>query len=153
MALELKHLASYLPYKVRFISSMDKPFDRYGVQPIWTLDGVNKLFGNYCLLTEGDLKDLDAYTISSCKLVLRPLSDLTKEIEHNGERFVPGEYISGRYNTHVGEWFYLFKRDVLDINDAPQVVFKKLLEWHFDVFGLIDKGLAIDINNVESIGE
>ena len=24
----------------------------------------------------------------------------------------------------------------------------KLLEWHFDIFGLIEKGLAIDINTL-----
>ena len=26
---------------------------------------------------------------------------------------------------------------------------QKLFEWHFDVFGLIDAGLAIDINTLE----
>lgn len=28
-------------------------------------------------------------------------------------------------------------------------LFNKLFEWHFDVFGLIEKGLAIDLNNLK----
>ena len=29
----------------------------------------------------------------------------------------------------------------------------KLIEWHFDVFGLIEKGLAIDINTLPQSSE
>jgi hypothetical protein len=31
----------------------------------------------------------------------------------------------------------------------PYSVFKNLFEWHFDVFGLIEQGLAIDINTLK----
>ena len=32
---------------------------------------------------------------------------------------------------------------------APYGFVLNLLEWHFDVFGLIEKGLAIDINTLK----
>jgi hypothetical protein len=41
------------------------------------------------LLLDGDLYFTYEVDIKKCKLVLHPLSDLTKEIEVNGEKFVP----------------------------------------------------------------
>ena len=45
----------------------------------------------------------------------------------------------------------ILKSDLLDmkewtrkeINNCPYWITQKLLEWHFDIFGLINKGLAI----------
>jgi hypothetical protein len=31
----------------------------------------------------------------------------------------------------------------------PNWTVEKLLEWHFDIYGLIEAGLAIDINTLE----
>ncbi len=77
------------------------------------------------------------------KPILHPLSDLTKEIDHNGEKFVPvveimkikdgGEWISVQYQP---------------IKNNPYWVIEKLYEWHFDIHGLIGEGLAIDINTL-----
>ncbi|AXH74763.1 MAG: hypothetical protein [Bacteriophage sp.] len=86
MELTIKELAPYLPYGVRFISWMDKPFDEYGKQAVWTANGLSEMFGDYCILTK---ENSDAYALKSAKLRLRPLSELTKEITHNGETFVP----------------------------------------------------------------
>jgi hypothetical protein len=33
-------------------------------------------------------------------------------------------------------------------DDVDYWIVEKLIEWHFDVFGLIKKGLAIDVNNL-----
>lgn len=145
MKLELKHLA-YLPYEMKFISTMDDSDDIIRNNKIWTLDGVNKLFGSYCLLTK---ENSDAYDINTCKLILRPLSDLTKEIEYNGEKFVPSDWISKNY---IGSKFdmdikilYQFKT----YEHLPYTVIENLLKWHFDVFGLIEQGLAININDLQ----
>lgn len=61
--LTLEHLAPYLPYKLKLLY-----VDR-SIRELLYLDvsGIIPVF----------------------KPILRPLSDLTKEIEHNGERFVP----------------------------------------------------------------
>lgn len=120
-----------------FQSSIDKPFDEFGKQPIWHLEGVSKLFGNYCLIPKNNN---DAYEISSCRLILRPLSDLTKEIEHNGEKFVPTKALS---------MWDLEGITAIDIPHIPVNLYELLLKWHFDVFDLIGQGLAIDINTLE----
>jgi len=144
--LTLEHLAPYLPYGVE----------------VKTKDGIFKVVGwvddiGVCL----DTILYGANAIPEYKLILRPLSDLTKEIEHKGERFVPKELlreISGAFkptddikNTFticiVDETVTRFSALCVHINQLE--LFQKLFEWHFDVFGLIEKGLAIDINSIE----
>ena len=138
--LELKHLAPYLPYGLKFQSSMDKPFEEYGRQPTWTFDGMTKLFGDYCLNT---LEYPDAYPIQLVKPILRPLSYLTKEIEVNGKKFVPIDYFLGDDVDLI-----LNAIQIKDLSYLPYNLIQKLFEWNFDVFGLIEKGLAIDINTL-----
>jgi predicted nucleic acid-binding protein len=122
------------------------------------------------------------------KPILRPLSDLTKEIEVNGEKFVPLEKLypdkhvlfnskrdkkdilfietkteagaSADYKLLIdNQWrfkfstlksgyvgnFFVFNQYV--INNYS--LYQKLLEWHFDIYGLIENGLAIDINTLK----
>lgn len=92
-------------------------------------------------------------SLKDYKPILHPLTDLTKEIEHNGEKFVPNYKIIGNSyfdcnwiisavakGTHGIEFIY----------DLPYFVVKKLIEWHFDIAGLIEKGEAIDVNTLET---
>jgi hypothetical protein len=75
------------------------------------------------------------------KLILRPLSDIFKVIEHNEEAFTPAESLQNMFGDiskltdtmQVGSW-------------VPYGIVKKLYEWHFDVDNLIPRGLAIDMN-------
>ena len=39
------------------------------------------------------------------------------------------------------QWFYP--------SDVYQNIYEKLFEWHFDVFNLIEAGIAIDVNTVK----
>jgi hypothetical protein len=137
MKLEIKHLSAYLPYGITFKSEMDKPFDEVGFNPVWTAEGIIKMFGDYCLTTKNNN---DAYAIQTCKLILRPLSQLTQEIEHNGKKFVPKDLLIswniGIYNSDEGVNLYFDEVCYQDIQN--------LLEWHFDIFGLIEKKLAIE---------
>jgi hypothetical protein len=79
------------------------------------------------------------------KLLLRPLSDLTKEIEHNGERFVPIERLSERCELQ----HKLF--GIQNTLDLRVVDYQKLLEWHFDVFSLLDSGDALPLTAPPSV--
>jgi len=108
--------------------------------------------------------------IENCKMILRPLSDLTKEIEIDGEKFVPIEVLlDKRHGVDRSEREY---RDiVIEVDNPSQLracyklmaskdisiykscmdnmdywIIQRLFEWHFDVFGLIEQGLAIDTN-------
>ena len=44
--------------------------------------------------------------------------------------------------------YYQLRNDEFVLSNTYQEV-QKLLEWHFDVFGLIEQGLAIDINTIK----
>ena len=122
--LELKHLAAYLPYglKILYFDNQRKMNAGNGSSTHWI--GITAT-----LQRQGE----------NCKPILRPLSDLTKEIEVGGERFVPVDKLK---MTQL-EFLLTFHR--ITLSDA-----NKLFEWHFDVFGLIDAGLAIDINNLKT---
>ena len=83
------------------------------------------------------------------KPILHPLSDLTKEIEHNGEKFVPTEkldHILTIYDNSVILELRDYKR--IDLIKYPLDIIQKLYEWHFDIHNLIENGLAIDINTL-----
>jgi len=100
------------------------------------LDGMH---GDRCML---DYNDVGSYFESTayCNPVLRSLSDLTKEVEHGGENFVPIE--------KLGYWIGMYldtSYTELCLEDAL-----KLIEWHFDIAGLIEKGEAIDVNALET---
>lgn len=118
--LELKHLSPYLPYGLRI---------RYilGKGSTWTLTQFNI----------EQFSDVD-------KPILRPLSDLTKEIVHNGEKFVPIDYFI--YKTSVEDFTEFPEQKHNLIHGLKYADVQLLLEWHFDIFGLIEKGLSIDIN-------
>lgn len=91
--------------------------------------------------------------VISMKFILRPLSDLTKPITHKGETFVPIEKLR---EMNDGENIYI-QDDYIGIdngyacayylNDALKFV-SVLIEWHFDIAGLIEKGEAIDVNTL-----
>ncbi len=126
MKLELKHLAPYLPYGLKFysedLSKKTNPFS-------WEMTAKTELG----LIIEFQNKP-----------ILRPLSDLTKEIEHNGEKFRPLDRTGKAYRFDILEHIEANPLDHIDLSDA--LLF---FEWHFDVFNLIESGLAIDINTLE----
>ena len=142
--LELRHLAPYLPYQLKirteYKSSFNTVPNTIKIEP-WNFSGLERPFKK-------------RYGMVSCQPILRPLSDLTKEIEHNGERFVPCNKLWDDMSLLVDEdWtqknqalhFINYYKDELCY---PLSFWEKLFEWHFDIYSLIDKGLAIDINQV-----
>lgn len=77
--------------------------------------------------------------------ILRPLSDLTKEIEHNGEKFVPIDLLR-KDGYYIGEDWII--ENFKDVENSSFGFIQKLLEWHFDAANLIEKGEAIDVNSL-----
>jgi len=124
MRLELKHLAGYLPYGLECRDLADETNFKLDVLNI---DGVLN----------------DAMYLNTIKLYLRSLSDITKEIEVNGEKFVPKEIIEELYSSECIRWILCN-----DIYECKYHVIEKLLEWHFDIYGLIENNLAIDKNTI-----
>lgn len=139
--LTIKHLAPYLPYELKI---------RCGEMshPILTCADTN----------EFEIAVKEVFINSAYKPILRPLSDLTKEIEVNGEKFVPLEklkIIGMSVDLNENGLELVFDNDYLWVylHDFKENIYDKLLEWHFDVFGLIEKNLAIDINTLPQSSE
>ena len=86
--------------------------------------------------------------VHNVKLALRPLSDLTKDIEVNGERFVPINELKHYYGFDYMWSFSTKPQGEFCVYAVEFACVNKLFEWNFDVFGLIEKGLAIDINTL-----
>lgn len=145
MKLELHHIAPYLPYELEILDTIE---EIKGVLCGINMNTVSYLWGD----NEINLSAM----IDSVKPLLKPLSDLTKEIEHNGERFFPINKIIEMTNRPVlsfGEEAYKdavnsFMRDIKS-RLTPIKYYEKLLEWKFDVFNLIPNNLAIDINTIK----
>lgn len=86
------------------------------------------------------------------KLILHPLSDITKAIEHKGKKLVPLRRLLKNNNFDLAkmseEYIMSFEEqfimpELITLNDLPLY-----LEWHFDIAGLIEKGEAIDVNTL-----
>ena len=98
------------------------------------------------IITDIHEEDIAPLFISEYGLCLRPLSDLTKEIEHKGEKFVPLKMINYFSQDGNRSFEYILSKKDIKIEDLPFWVINLLLEWKFDLADLISKGEAIDVN-------
>lgn len=132
-------LCNYIPYgvKYKYFCPYDHENDRIG-----TIEGVDHLPKLY-------LFDENGYRVQLCKtamLLLHPLSDLTKEITHNGESFVPMKELAAMC---VGGFNSVAKAiEMVPVSLWPMWIIDKLTEWLFDYRGLINSGLAISIHDL-----
>ena len=135
--LTLEILSAYLPFKVKVKTTFG----------IFSIDGID--IENQQIIICGEY-----YDFGSVELCLRPLSDLTKEIEFNGKKFVPVKKIRHEFIIIDGshrQFDYPLSLDgaFCGVLSLPYWVIQKLHEWNFDTFGLIEAGLAIDINTLK----
>lgn len=105
----LKIYSAYLPYNLSVKLNTDDKFpDRE-----FTLNSI---------------KCDDIFYLENMKPVIYSMDMLTKEIEHKGERFIPAKL------------FYDCPQEILRLKKRPLYhsykIIDKLLEWHFNVFGL-----------------
>ena len=161
-------MAMSLESGLKYVDLLCEPDDN-----ICTLKGI--LNGLYC----DDHGNVDC-EINDCMPILRPL-DLTKEIEHGGEKFVPivelaktafGYLDASKINFKAESSGNIYSCSLnkilhfsLDSNDNSFIaihngktvcvpkqleLFQKLISWHFDIYNLISKNQAIDINILET---
>jgi hypothetical protein len=179
MKLKLEELAPYLPFKLKCFNQHlpDTKMvveELIGISNHITWSGIfNARHGS------------NHIPICGIKPILKPLSDLTKEIEVNGEKFVPLEILGQKHiedgffedgsfgwgqstggddeqdyylTVSNNEGFYLVfdiwcgHQDeggyCVDNENIPFPLVELFFKWHFDVFGLIEKGLAINKNTL-----
>jgi hypothetical protein len=151
MKLELKHLAPYLPYGLK-CEILDYKCDYVG-EKYGTIKGYYYI-GDGVYYTFKSDRDYAGKNTNNFKPILRPLSDLTKEIIEKyatwGKVGVNHMDLEIEFEGYDDDC-YMICRDkngrMIDraVNSSD---FDFLYENHFDVFGLIDKGLAININTL-----
>ena len=124
MKLKTEHVLPYVLHGVEFITEGGQRFD---VQPCHFPTNWHNEFGS--------------------KLVLRPLSDLNKEIVINGDKHQMWLLIDGQKAFDNGEIENMngYKYHITKLSYEK---LQHILKFHFDVFGLIPKGLAVDINTL-----
>jgi len=133
--MELKHIAPYLPYKTIGISKQGTFF--------YLSTGCN-MRGNGI-----EDRDIGTWVSNGIKPILHPLSDLAKEIEINGEKFVPIDNIPlKKPSNQFYEDLHGIAKGTKDVFSFPYYVIQKLIEWKFDVFNLIGQVEAIDVNTL-----
>lgn len=133
----LKYSAGYLPYKLKI--------------------KTNNLIRE--MVCDRNIGDEDEFNLKvpifnvingiGHKLILRTLSDLTKEIEHNEEKFVPIDVLNKTFRPNskdLAPYGYNGKLEIdietenysqtIDLMDGFYIA-QNLLEWHFDIYGLI----------------
>jgi len=126
MKLELKHIVPYLPYGLKIMTDYD------GVQEVSSLpDFYHVSYYN----KETDAGD-DPH-IKSVRPILHSLSDLTQDSK-DYMKFSGDACLSICEESHLWNLTESWSYD--DVS--------KLFELHYDVFGLIEKGLAIDKNTL-----
>jgi len=145
MKLELKHLAGYLPYELK---AMDKRTKEIRIVTLLHFTYNKETVGHNHLLYKGLL-------LSEHLPILRPLSDLTKEIEVNGEKFVPMKKLLKEVGFNYPLECYIQDEQWI-LNDGYRAIGQlshrkvdMLLQWHFDIYGLIENNLAIDKNTLK----
>lgn len=123
--LKLKHLVPYLPYGLKLKGNTNGNI----------IPEMNTLF-----IEKGVLhlrKRFGSVEKHQWKPILRPLSDLNTK---------PYFDIQAEIWNRTD---YDKETNTIDISNINYGIMLKLFEYHFDVFGLIEKGLAIDINTLE----
>lgn len=132
--LKIKHLAPYFPHELEIIVSDEK-----GGCIVVALNTQSVYIDSGC-----------DYPFEEIKPILRPFSDLTKEIEINGKKFIPINEIAFDTEIQSDKYLLLNVNAYVKINllGTPFNIINKLFEWHFDVFDLLSNNLAIDINTL-----
>jgi hypothetical protein len=136
--LELKHLCIYLPYRIKCITPIQNNKGNIGAVELTGIVNGNARFD-----ISKDYMDCFLYEI---KPILISLSELNKPME--GQKvttwidYLWHEIISTDNDSFNYDDFCTL--DITNIDWYPLKVIEYLFANHFDVFGLIEQGLAID---------
>ena len=138
MKLKFEDLAPYLPYEIDIMVANSKK----------KMILHNNYSNNY------QIWFMTVLDLNYAQPILRPLSDLTNTIFIGEDSFMPLDKLL-KENCFATETMLMedkleYIEPLTSINFANYNDIKKLLSWHFDVFGLIEKGLAVNINDIKN---
>lgn len=144
MKLELKHLAPYLPYslKCNVMGELVDPYDEPAIPKVFEIVGLTKDYVEY--FEEGRTVTEEC-VFSDCFPLLRPISDLTKEISINGKNVIPidGMFLPCGERKILESWA---KENKCWLGQQLSYLpYQMLFAMSFDVFNLLDNKLAINL--------
>lgn len=174
--LTTKDIAGYFPYGL-YVVTEDKSAPMFHVMELqrpalMTLEPCEENGATIFSDDDYGIIDLTIEDVSNVCPILRPLSDLYKQIIHNSESFIPivrlaeitfpdeAPWTVGKGETscvaksgelfHYDDGFYSYESDGRDLYVCPQTpLFDLLNEWKIDYRGLINAGLAVDVNGLK----
>ena len=144
MELELKHLAAYLPYRLK-CNVMGEHIDDYAepkVPKTFEIVGLTKDYVEY--LEEGSV-ETEQCIFFDCFPLLRPMSDLTKEVLIDGEKIIPIEGMFLPCGERKVLEFWAEENKCWRGSMVSYLPYQNLFDMHFDIFNLIEEKLAIAI--------
>lgn len=168
MKLELKHICGYLPYGLKWkFEGEDLIHDvvglditRYGIKllsPTYDNGCCEIHNGRPILLPISDLyKEVDGVVhivelarIASekCKVEFEPDISTIKYNKYHSVVVRCKKWGSEFWYAEDGYFYFEYNGNTMDLYQLD--LFNYLFEHHFDVYGLIDQGLAIDINTIK----
>lgn len=144
MKLTLKELAPYLPYELKYkVGHIENG--------IYTLIDLGIMYVQLISDIEGEEVLVRSVEEATIKPILRPLSDLNKSVfyeKYNENRVLMEDHIIfkrlSKKDFLSGKLEAYYHLTLLENYE----IITYLFELHFDVFGLIEQGLAIDINTI-----
>jgi len=154
--LTLKEIAGYLPDVEILI--LNHKCDYVGIE-IAKVNGHYFIGEDIYLTYEGGSTGKKLGT--ECKLILLGLEMLTKTIVHHGVEIIPIHELEKKF-THFDfqftDYFGILLKIKPSVNLPNQyfmvedvnLINKMLYEWHFDIFGLLKAGKAIDKSTLNS---
>ena len=142
-------IAGYLPYGLR-VNMISRSCATYDV----SLMNCGLDYNATATVSEWYFSRKGAtFGLNDIKPIVRPLSDLTKEIEHDGKKFVPidelAEWLYGEEPESFGKkedarsWIDFNLGGSQIVGNLPFKLVRKLIKWHFDIHNWIGDGLAI----------
>lgn len=155
--IELKHLSNYLPYGLRYsfnnqdywrLTNIDPISHKYdfGEMVRLTMTGENNIGVKWDDEKNGVVSHFSPKN-EYFKPILRTMSDLTKDHLRGAGFDSHIDYLTNElHNSANDNRLYANGKKLWRIECAPYEMVDFLFEHHFDVFGLIPAGLAIDIN-------
>lgn len=145
----LREIAPYLPYGLKAklskegIFNLDSEYPNQYINEICTINNFYLINGEFSgsMVVDKSNKNygFDFDNLSEVEIILRPLNDYDVFLMEN---FPTNEWCDAYTDIMLGVGNGVF------VHQIPYELFEFLLKNHFDVFGLIEKGLAIDINTL-----
>ena len=140
MELELKHLSPYAPYGIKvFLGKTERDLTAISIDSKFVF--INQWSGS---------REKQMAGIENIKPILRPISEFgdSDDLRKVHEFIGLGKWCEA-YDQYFDVWF----NDLANVDklvlQAPYEIFTYFLANHYDVFGLIPNGLAVNTNSIK----